>query len=115
MRVFCTWMMIVWVMTGLNARVMGGDFHSVQLEDHSCCESHPTAASSGQTEDGQDSSPVEPHHHHDCSCLHGLPLSIEGDLFCRLPVPGFRLVGIGGESEIAPEKPCLMREKPPLI
>jgi hypothetical protein len=111
--------MILWMMAGVGARAFASEFHgtqTAQLMDHSCCKTaHPSKLSERSGAD-HDSGPQESHHHHhDCGCQHALPLSVEGDLFWRLPVPDFYRLEISGERESAPESPCLQTEKPPLI
>jgi hypothetical protein len=116
MNTFGTWLMIFWMMAGLNVRVMASESHTVCVSDSHCCADHHDAIPENDTGDhDHESCPPESHHHHECTCSHLLPLSAETDRVCRLDGPPSYLLELSHESEKAPEKPYLQLEKPPLI
>lgn len=125
MRSLLSWVMVLFVLAGLNARVLAAPSHPELTHSHeekACdghhhhhhCEDDSDGHHQHHHEDGE-KCPADHHHHHTGCCVHGSPLAMNNDLGCHVGVLVGRLVGIRQDGEIVPEGPFLSSEKPPLI
>jgi hypothetical protein len=113
-RKLLPWILLIAIVTGLNARVIGKDPCEVAAKMH-CSggdESHHDHHLPCDTSHDQ-KCPAE--HHHHVACCHSFPSAAEFECTCRLSPPSSSFLGVLLESEIAPDGPFLSEEKPPLI
>ena len=109
--------MVLFVMAGLNARVLATNAAHAATCAHAeevCCDHSHDGSSKECQHEGEDCPKDHHHHHHNC-CSAAQPLTVGNDHFFPMCLAGSSLSGIRHEGDMLPEEPFLSSEKPPLI
>lgn len=106
--------MVLGMLAGLSARVLGPDIGHLTVSSEPCCHHDHGSGTPAPLDDDKPHCPQD-HHHHSCACTHALPLATEDGHGCRLADPTSSLTGVRPESALIPDGPFLGSEKPPLI
>lgn len=123
MKLCLTWLIAFAVMIGMQGRAFAVDPCEVLMEQHSHDHDHEhDPGHSHEPCEPCDSShdsecPLDHHHHHHHEGCYGpaMPIADANDCFLRLNVPHSSLSRFRHEGEVAPDGPCLDKDKPPLI
>lgn len=116
MRLVASFILVLAVFIGLQARVLAKDPCEVMVSMHQgvhCDHHHEESLPCDPS--NEENCPAE-HHHHHCGVLcHVSPLVSENDFVGRLAAPTSIRLRLRPESELIPEAPCLSSDRPPII
>lgn len=112
MRWMLTWLLLLGVCAGLQARAFATDPCDVISSMNGHSDHHHESGKPCDPE--HDKQCPQDHHDHGCFC-HGMPLVDASDQVLRLCAPSRSLSRLCHERETAPDGPFLSEDKPPLI